>query len=360
MQIVRKKLTPDEIQPPGTRYDSGCDCVQVTPDGGTTWNDAPGLDPRKQPGFLHPPLGGDNRKCDAAANMVQAIRHFTETMDNGSTVWSLATLAFGLLGAFLPLGIIVDLVLITAEAIILVGIALQKAAMTDGVYDQLLCIFYENSDADGQLDDAAFAQVYSDIEAQLESTAAGFTERILDLIGRVGLNNMGAMGTETGDCDACSAWTRCWDVTNFDQWTVNIGTSSVTGIDGMPGNWPINVPPYNVNAYGTQADIEITFSTSITPKHINVHWEPNYTHDDGATAITVYWDGAIVAHQEAINNGDRTDTFDITATPGASTLRVVVDYGYSGSPYPPPDPIANIFGVQLLGDGDPPSEGDEC
>lgn len=210
LSIVRKKLTPDEIQPPTTRYNSDCDCVQVTGDGGLTWTDAVGLDPRSQPAYLRPPLTTDNPRCDAAANMVAAIRHAVDTMEDGSTVWAVASLLLALFGAFLPLGLISALVVIVADAIWTIGIALLRAAMTEEVYAQLLCIFLDNEDADGRLTPEGYAALYPAVEAQIEATAAGFLERIFDLMGYVGLSNAGSSGVETGDCTECD--THCFTI----------------------------------------------------------------------------------------------------------------------------------------------------
>ena len=46
MEIVRKYLTPDEVSPANIRTNPTTGEVEISPDGGTTWNDAPQLDPR--------------------------------------------------------------------------------------------------------------------------------------------------------------------------------------------------------------------------------------------------------------------------------------------------------------------------
>lgn len=220
MEIVRKKLTAAEIQPPNTRYSSDCDCVQTTPDDGTTWNDAPGLDPRKQAGWQLPPRGGTDPRCAAAANMVGAIRHFVDTMNDAATAQGIATLMLGLLGAFLPLGLVVDLVIIVASAIWEIGVALLKAAMTEAQYDILLCAFYCNLQADGTLTPDGYAALYPYVEANMEATAAGFCERMFDLLGYVGLTNAGATGSLSADCSGC----ECIGCAEAD-WTVGDGGS---------------------------------------------------------------------------------------------------------------------------------------
>jgi len=49
----------------------------------------------------------------------------------------------------------------------------------------------------------SFADVYGDIEAQIPEGAAGILFRTIDVLGLVGLNNAGALGTDAGDCSDC-------------------------------------------------------------------------------------------------------------------------------------------------------------
>jgi len=99
--------------------------------------------------------------------------------------------------------------------------------MTSDVYDQLLCIFQDNVESDGTLTADGFSQIYSDVGAQLEATAAGFVQRIVDLIGYVGLSNAGASGSATGDCTACATWCYRFDFTIDEQGFNNLGGQAV-------------------------------------------------------------------------------------------------------------------------------------
>lgn len=203
-EIVRKELTQNEVQPPGTRYNSDCDCVQATTDGGTTWVDAPGLDPRSQPGYLMPARTSSDPRCDAAANMVNAIRGFLEGLDDGLTNFAIATAIIAAFGLLVPtLGLILALIIAVADAIFAGEISAWKAAMTDAVYDQLLCIFFRDASSDGTLTQTQFDTIYGDVGAQLPTTAGQFTQLVLSIIGQVGLNNAGTQGTETADCSLC-------------------------------------------------------------------------------------------------------------------------------------------------------------
>lgn len=223
-QVVRKKLSPDEISPPGTRYNAGSNKVQATPDNGVTWNDAPGLDPRSNPALLLPPVSSSDPRCDAAAGMVAQMKSVVQTFVHAANLTQAATLIFAGVALILPgLGIIADAVLLLASALFTVGQIEVEAAMTDETYETLLCIFYCQTDPDGQVSEAGFARIYDAITAQLSDPAAGISARILDLIGRVGLNNAGASSTESGDCSECECeWCYEWDTAGLNagnDWT---------------------------------------------------------------------------------------------------------------------------------------------
>lgn len=229
-EIVRKELTENEVQPPNTRYDATCDCVQVTTDGGATWTDAPGLDPRSQPGYLAPARTSDNPQCDAAANMVNAVRLFLDSLNDDLTAWGIATalLAF-LANLFLPFGLIVSLVVAIADLIFAGELSAWKAAMTDAVYEQLLCILFANIESDGTVTQGDYDAIYEQVGTDLPSTAAGFVQLMLTLTGYVGLSNAGTTGTEVGDCSSCAEW--CWQI---DFTATDGGFAAQTGDD--PGD----------------------------------------------------------------------------------------------------------------------------
>ena len=102
MKIVRMKLTPDDLTPASIRYNSGCDCVQQTADGGTTWTDQPSLDPRHATGFLKPPLTGSDVQCRAAENMIQHIRDSIDSVINAVSDVQAATSLLNVIAVFIP------------------------------------------------------------------------------------------------------------------------------------------------------------------------------------------------------------------------------------------------------------------
>ncbi len=54
MTLIRSRLSESQLGSTSYRYNSDCSCVQYSPDGGTTWNNAPGSDPRSAPQFRFP------------------------------------------------------------------------------------------------------------------------------------------------------------------------------------------------------------------------------------------------------------------------------------------------------------------
>lgn len=218
MKIVRKLLTPNEISPANQRWDETCDCPQTTPDNGTTWNDAPGLDTRHADGYRQPALSTGDPQCDAAANMVEQVRQAVDLIvSRGTLVGAVSPLLSLWLLAVGPVGWLAELIVIGVEAILTIGVVAVDAAFTSGVYDDLLCIFYANMDADGQVSAAQFADILTAIDG-LDSVVNATMDAFFNVWGEVGLSNAGATGSETGDCSAC-ACPGCfvWDFTIDEQ-----------------------------------------------------------------------------------------------------------------------------------------------
>lgn len=214
MEIVRKKLTADEITPANIRYNPDCDCVEQTWDGGTTWTPTPGADPRTSPAYRAPANSSDAPQCNAAANMVAALRDMVDADISADNSLSLATLLLGTALLFVPVaGWIADAFLLIADAIILLDQATIEAAFTSDVYDQLLCTFFCNIDPDGQMSDAQLVQFLSDVSDNYAFTVYSVVTNHSNTLGAVGWSNMGALGTGTGsDCSDCScAWCYQWD-----------------------------------------------------------------------------------------------------------------------------------------------------
>ena len=146
LQVIRKRLDPDEVYPSNMRYDATCNCIQTTYDGGTTWVDTPYDDPRTSPVFARPPRGTGGVSCDAAANMVQWIHDFIDMVEEVLFVGGLVISAVnGLLKLFDVLSggwaILIDAIITAAGYTFDVGYSGLLLAFTSTTYDDLLCIF---------------------------------------------------------------------------------------------------------------------------------------------------------------------------------------------------------------------------
>lgn len=208
MQIVRKKLTPDEITPPGTRYNSDCNCFQTTFDDGATWVDNPAADPRSAPQYQAPaPTGGDPQ-CDGAARMTALLRDSNDVAIHAVSVAQAYSSLFALIAIIFSLGVglLVSLLIALADLIFSVGTTVVDDAFTTEVYDQILCITYNHLNVNGQFDDAAAWDAYQDeIGATFGiSVVTAVLARMFLSFGFVTMNNAASLRTETGDCDACN------------------------------------------------------------------------------------------------------------------------------------------------------------
>lgn len=206
MKIVRKLLTDAEVTPPGTRYDVDCNCIQRTVDGGDTWTDSPGDDPRLADGWRLPTRTSADPQCDAAANMVDLVHQTIDDAVSQASVWGAATSLLDLwLLAVGPVGWVVDLIVIACEAFFFIGLEAIDLTFTDAVYDDLLCIFFCGCDSTGKVDAASMAEILSAIDDLGDVIISGVMYAILNTWGPVGLSNAGAVGEEVGDCSACTA-----------------------------------------------------------------------------------------------------------------------------------------------------------
>lgn len=200
------------------RYDADSDQVQVSFDGGTTAQDAPGADPRHQTTF--PPNTGTSQPCDAAGSYVTWLENFigtaTTIIGTGSDATSLAAFMLGLLVDLGPFGIILDIITAVALGLVSLGADVINLNMTPGVYHRLQCILFENMDSSGQLSQTALATVESQVSSEIGGVAADIINPILSMMGEGGINNAASTQHATGDCTDCEGWCYQFDFTESD------------------------------------------------------------------------------------------------------------------------------------------------
>lgn len=227
MKIIRKKLTPDEIAPSNLRYDATCNCVQQTYDGGATWVDQPGADPRSADVFRYPARTGSTKQCDAAANMVANIESQIFNSTNAISSTGNAIAGVTILLQFLDLlgdwGVLAALLVDFCNLIVSIGVTGVQAAFTTTVYSDLECILYCDIGSDGSVNAGQLAHIQSDVASHFGalSDVNIVLQGILGYMGAVGLSNAGATGTAVGSCGGCSScvWRHYWlDGTDLADW----------------------------------------------------------------------------------------------------------------------------------------------
>lgn len=317
IQVIRKELTEDTFSNPAYRYNSDCDCVQYSPDGGTTWNDAPGSDPRIADAYRLPHRTGTDRRCDAAANMVKWLKDFCDSiaglLDAGATITAIVNeiLRFAILIFGLVIDALITLILDVAAALFGLGAA-AFTSLTSDQYDLLLCIFFCNADADGQISESAFASVKSQVTAQLNTTAGIIINTILSLQGQVGLSNAGTLGTETADCTACPDTDFChvWgaDGTPFDA-AFNWSASYSGGYGVISGGKWVGV---NTGSPSVNCIIELAPSVTFTVDTVEIVYS-NHNNNGDRPDCLLFLAGVQVARIDQSNaSGSSQD--DATAT----------------------------------------------
>lgn len=260
MFVIRKKLAASDITPPNIRWNEDCSCVQQTFDGGTTWVDAPGQDPRSSPGFRAPPLTTSDPRCDAAANMLAKLHAAVDMAIAFDNSVRLAGEMFALFALAMPaLGVIVAVFTIIADVLLAIGGAAIDGSFTSAVYDDLLCVFYNHIDADGQMSDSQLADIYSDIAAHFDIVVQAVFGAVSSAAGAVGWSNSGALGTATGDCTSCSAWCYTFDFTIDEQGFNDMGGQAIyaPGVGWQTTNYT-GGPSYRYLAVGRTVAMTIT------------------------------------------------------------------------------------------------------
>jgi hypothetical protein len=226
--------------------------VEISIDGGTTWQPAPGSLPTKiiEPA---PPVtsGTSATKCDAATNAMEQVQgwidHVTLAFDIAAGLVDFAiAVASAILDAILL--ILSEGALTAAEAQIIAIITGAITAIWEGgkaifadywtpeIKDDILCSLYCTIGEDGHFTDAQFAAFRQKISAKLPGGAAkalflGF----IGSVGRQGLNAMAASGNSAlADCahcacddDCASSWASA-DISNR-TWGKIVARDSVAG-----------------------------------------------------------------------------------------------------------------------------------
>jgi len=225
--IIRKRLSEDEGNPPDTRYNPDCDCVETSADGGVTWVENAGADPRVNTAYQLPPNVEPDPRCAAAAGMVAYVRSVVDAGIAGTTAIGIANGVFAIVLVFIPVTWFFALIWAVGTAIFELGAAALAFSFTEEVYDQLLCIFYANIDGDGVMTDEGLASIYAEVEALGDITVTAAFGLAVQPMGFVGMTNAGAkLADDEADCDDCATCNAIYDFTLGEElgWSLVPGT----------------------------------------------------------------------------------------------------------------------------------------
>jgi len=287
IQIIRKRLDAAEVGGANTRYDDDCDCTQSTPDGGTTWIDNPGIDPRHSPALQLPPLTTSDPRCDAAHSMRVQLEKFINTIVTVATQGAGASAILGVLAVFMPeIAILWLLCTEVMGGLLSIGQSVINAAFTTPIYDQLECIFYCHIDTDG----ICSAEALAAIEAQIGDDIGGVVQAVmalyLTLTGEVGLTNSGAIASEAGDCSGCDCSTcYTWLFEDADGgWVPYIGRGTWVSTQGWTAV---------IQGLGGYIEVQYTFPSPIHLDNFSVSYAENCGFDiTGSGTWIEYTDGS--------------------------------------------------------------------
>lgn len=192
--------------------------LQRSVDGGVTWVDSPEYDPRVySPQYppIVPPEGVDPR-CLAASSAQTLIEEqvggqLTDDMSRFTLAELISTWVTTYLETSNPFQALMQVV---ANQIFALVIATLIPALTDEVYDDLRCIFFNHMDETGLVSVDEWEAVRADILSMIGGIAGIFLEHLVYLLGAGGLTNIcrAGAGDPAADCTACD--NDCSDIWN--------------------------------------------------------------------------------------------------------------------------------------------------
>ena len=204
-------------EPTARRYNAAGE-LEVSYDGGQTWQPDPQGDPRVSAPTLPPLPGadGDDKKCAGANNVVNNLKNHVDRITGDASGWASLTALIGLLmelavaigvtAAFPPLTI---LLMAFAAALLVFGREALAAAMTTEVWDEFRCTIYCHLDDTGAIDATGVEAIKAEINDKWAGVANVYLWNTVQTIGAVGLTNFARTSTEPHvSCEEC----QCGDL----------------------------------------------------------------------------------------------------------------------------------------------------
>lgn len=209
-------------QPTNRRYNAEGQ-LEVSYDGGITWNVAPDADDRYS-GATSPPLegaDGDEKQCLGASSAMEYVKqNLIDDLTEGATYANINAAIIAIVAATGVTGVGI-LIAGAAAAIFVAGVAAVQAAFTVGVWETFKCILYCAILPDASFDEAGWQEVKTEINSQLSGVAAVILYNWVNSVGLVGLTNSARSGfAVSSNCESCDP---CDDIC-AEKWSVQTGT----------------------------------------------------------------------------------------------------------------------------------------
>lgn len=227
----------DRGQPTNQRYTED-GFLEVSYDGGETWENGNAIDPRFNSPVWTPLSGadGDTKKCAAANSIVTALK---EEKAASSAVLGAAGGLAGLViavagfvagtGVGIVAGVIIALIGGVLTLIVNGGQAAFDASFDEEFWADVLCILYCNMSDDASFTPGQWSDAINDIKGLSPYPANDWTQAMVKSVGAVGLTNL-ARSNRAGalSCEGCECVPACEDPERF-----TVGTVVGSGVDGF-------------------------------------------------------------------------------------------------------------------------------
>jgi len=334
--LIRKKLTEAEFSNPALRYDETCDCVQFSPDGGTTWIDQPANDPRTSDAYRLPALSGGDAQCRAAEGMRALVEQFVNERIETDTAIELAGGILGII-AFIPgFNVLYALILAFASLAVTIARELLEAAFTEEIYDQIRCTFYCHIGTDGQMSQGQFDDAYAEFDNDTKYPNAItqlWVHAVMDLVGCVGLSDAGVKLEAAADCDECACdhcFTIDFSVEDGSAYGVaNSGVGSWNSGQGWVGNYQDGSSQNTVTLIWTFPETINLVSASVEYEHAGGGGANNGAVLRALNPVVSY-NSVQIAINNDINYGDHINK---GVAPGDDAAGISMDLNSGDVPY---------------------------
>lgn len=206
MDVIRKELA-SLFGSALVRYNDAIDAVQTSADGGATWENNSGADPRNIRHF--PPVVTDSTRCDSAARFANAVREGEELIvaQLGISAPLAGIVSQVLIWLFAPeFALLITIVYGIVQAFASFGASAIASAFSAFDWDAFTCKVYGLLDTSGQISAAQLSAILSMIATDYDGIQEDVLYNLVSLAGYGGMSDQIAIRTDSGDCVSCGEW----------------------------------------------------------------------------------------------------------------------------------------------------------